>query len=80
VASNEISDRFLFKLFDKTGHKKGIRFFDRYQIGKELDLNIIQTDDIVDILASDGFVAKDEVFATKIRITAHRYYCYDRVW
>ena len=50
MASNEISDKFLLKLFDKTGDKKRIRFFDRYEIGKELDLNIIQTDDIVDIL------------------------------
>jgi hypothetical protein len=49
VESNEISHNFLLKLFGKTGHKKGIRFFDRYQIGKELDLNIIQTRDIVDI-------------------------------
>jgi len=69
VASNEISDKFLLKLFDKTGDKEGIRFFDRYQIGRELDLNLIQTDDIVDILTSDGFVAKDEVIGTKIRIT-----------
>jgi hypothetical protein len=32
-------------------------------------LNIIQTDDIIDILTSDGFVDKDEVIGTKIRIT-----------
>lgn len=44
MASNEISDKFLLKLFDKTGDKKRIRFFDGYEIGKELDLNIIQTD------------------------------------
>jgi hypothetical protein len=32
-------------------------------------LDKIQTDHIVDILASDGFVAKNEVIDTKIRIT-----------
>jgi hypothetical protein len=39
VSSNEISDKFFLKLFDKTGDKKRIRFFDRYEIGKNFFSN-----------------------------------------
>lgn len=72
MASNEISGKFLLKLFDKTGHKKGINFFDRYQIGKELDFNTIQIDDIVDVFALDGFVAKDEEIEDSSKMTKER--------
>ena len=68
--ANEMTNKFLLKLFEKTGDKEGVKFFDRYEIGQEVALlDKIQTDDIVDILASDGFVAKNEVIDTKIRIT-----------
>jgi hypothetical protein len=68
--ANEMTNNFLLKLFEKTGDKEGVRFFDRYEIGQEVALlDKIQTDHIVDILASDGFVAKNEVIDTKIRIT-----------
>ena len=67
---NETTGKFLLKLFEKTGDKEGIRFFDRYEIGQELALlDKIQTDHIVNILASDGFVAINEVIDSKIRIT-----------
>jgi hypothetical protein len=68
--SNEVFDRFLLKLFEKTADKGEISYFNRYEIGKELELlDKTEVDRIVKILVGDGFVADNEVTDSKIRIT-----------
>jgi hypothetical protein len=58
------------KLFEKTADKGEISYFNRYEIGKELELlDKTEVDRIVKILVSDGFVADNEVTDSKIRIT-----------
>jgi hypothetical protein len=36
--ANEMTGKFVLKLFEKTGDKEGVRFFDRYEIGQEVAL------------------------------------------
>ena len=68
--SNEIFDKFLLKLFEKTADEVKISYFNRYEIGKELGLlDKTEVDRIVKILVGDGFVADNEVSDFKIRIT-----------
>jgi hypothetical protein len=68
--SNEIFDKFLLKLFEKTADEGKISYFNRYEIGKELGLlDKTEVDRIVKILVGDGFVADNEVSDFKIRIT-----------
>jgi hypothetical protein len=68
--SNEVFDKFLLKLFEKTADKGEISYFNRYEIGKELELlDKTEVDRIVKILVGDGFVADNEVTDSKIRIT-----------
>jgi hypothetical protein len=68
--SNEVFDKFVLKLFEKTADKGEISYFNRYEIGKELGLlDKTEVDRIVKILVGDGFVADNEVTDSKIRIT-----------
>jgi len=68
--SNEVFDKFLLKLFEKTADKGEIGYYNRYEIGKELGLlDKTEVDRIVKILVGDGFVADNEVTDFKIRIT-----------
>jgi hypothetical protein len=68
--SNEVFDKFLLKLFEKTADEEKISYFNRYEIGKELGLlDKTEVDRIVKILVGDGFVADNEVSDFKIRIT-----------
>ncbi len=68
--SNEVFDKFLLKLFEKTADEGKISYFNRYEIGKELGLlDKTEVDRIVKILVGDGFVADNEVSDFKIRIT-----------
>jgi len=68
--SNEVFDKFLLKLFEKTADKCEIGYYNRYQIGKELGLlDKTEVDRIVRILVGDGFVADNEVTDFKIRVT-----------
>ena len=68
--SNEVFDKFLLKLFEKTADQGKISYFNRYEIGKELGLlDKSEVDRIVKILVGDGFVADYEVSDFKIRIT-----------
>ena len=68
--SNEVFDKFLLKLFEKTADEGKISYFNRYEIGKELELlDKTEVDRIVKILVGDGFVADNEVTDFKIRIT-----------
>ena len=68
--SNEVFDKFLLKLFEKTADQGKISYFNRYEIGKELGLlDKSEVDRIVKILVGDGFVADNEVSDFKIRIT-----------
>ena len=68
--SNEVFDKFLLKLFEKTADEGKISYFNKYEIGKELGLlDKTEVDRIVKILAGDGFVANNEVSDFKIRIT-----------
>lgn len=68
--SNEVFDKFLLKLFEKTADQGKISYFNRYEIGKELGLlDKSEVDRIVKILVGDGFVGDNEVSDFKIRIT-----------
>lgn len=68
--SNEVFDKFLLKLFEKTADQGKISYFNRYEIGKELGLlDKTEVDRIVKILVGDGFVGDNEVSDFKIRIT-----------
>ena len=67
--SNETADRFLLKLYEKTGHKEGLQSIDKYEIGEQIGLlDKIQTDHIVETLVKDGFVNWD-LSDSEIRIT-----------
>jgi predicted transcriptional regulator len=66
--SNETHDKFLLKLYEKTGDNE-IAYFDRYEIGEEIGLlDKVQTDHVVENLVKDGFV-NNEPQGSKIRIT-----------
>jgi hypothetical protein len=68
--SNEVFDKFVLKLFEKTADKGEISYYNRYEIGKELGLlDKTKVDRIVKILVGDGFVADNEVTDFKIQIT-----------
>ena len=68
--SNEVFDKFVLKLFEKTADKGEISYYNRYEIGKELGLlDKTEVDRIVKILVGDGFVADNEVTDFKIQIT-----------
>jgi hypothetical protein len=68
--SNEAFDKFLLKLFEKTADKVERSYFNKYEIGRELDLlDKREVDRIVKILLGDGFVANNEGTDSKIQIT-----------
>ncbi|HKQ21123.1 MAG TPA: hypothetical protein VJS91_03710 [Nitrososphaeraceae archaeon] len=68
--SNEVFDKFLLKLFEKTANKGQKFFFSKYDIGKEIGLfNPAEVDRIVEILEGDGYVLNSEVENAEIRIT-----------
>jgi len=68
--SNEVFDKFLLKLFERTADKGEISYFNKYDIGKELGfLEKAEIDRVVNILVGDGFIANNEVTDSKIRIT-----------
>ena len=52
-----IGDKFLLKLYEKTVND-GTETIDRYEIGKEVGLVDVQTDNIVKILVSQGYIKK----------------------
>lgn len=68
--SNEVFDKFLLKLFERTADKGEISNFNKYEIGKELGFTEkAEIDRVVNILVGDGFIANNEVTDSKIRIT-----------
>ena len=52
-----IGDKLLLKLYEKTVND-GVEAIDRYQVGKEVGLVDVQTDNIVKILISQGYIKK----------------------
>ena len=52
-----IGDKFLLKLYEKTVNN-GVESMDRYEIGKEVGLVDVQTDNIVNVLVSQGYIKK----------------------
>ena len=68
--SNEASDRFLLKLFEKTAGRGQKSYFSKYEIGKEIGLfDQAEVDRIAEILNGDGFVVNNEVEDSEIRLT-----------
>ena len=67
--SNEVFDKFLLKLSEKTADKGEITYFNKYEIGKEIGLlDKSEIDRIVKILLGDGFVANNEVLIQKFKL------------
>jgi hypothetical protein len=60
-----MSDEFLRKLFEMSGGE--YKIFDRYKVGREVDLSNSQTDDIVDDHHNMGLLKK--IRTTKILLT-----------
>ena len=68
--SNEVFDKFLLKLFEKTAVKDELTYFSMYEIGKEIGIyDESEINRIVKILHSDGFVANKKELDSEIRIT-----------
>jgi hypothetical protein len=68
--SNEVFDKFLLKLSEKTADKGERSYFNKYEIGRELGLlDKREVDSIVKILLGDRFVANNEGTDSKIQIT-----------
>jgi hypothetical protein len=68
--SNEVFDKFLLKLFEKTADKGESSYFNKYGIARELGLlDEREVDRIVKILLGDGFVANNEGNDLKIQVT-----------
>jgi len=68
--SNEVFDKFLLKLFEKTANKGQKFHFSKYEIGKEIGLfNQFEVDRIVENLEGNGYVLNNEVKSAEIRIT-----------
>jgi hypothetical protein len=67
--SNEVFDKFLLKLSEKTADKGESSYFNKYEIGRELGLlDKREVDSIVKILLGDGFVANNEVLIQKFKL------------
>jgi uncharacterized small protein (DUF1192 family) len=68
--SNEVFDKFLLKLFEKSAVKDELSYFNIYEIGKEIGiLDKSEINRIVRTLHSDGYVANKEAVDSEIRIT-----------
>jgi hypothetical protein len=52
-----IGDKFLLKLYEKTVNDE-VETIDRYEIGKEVGLVDVQTDNIVNVLVAQGYIKK----------------------
>ena len=61
-----IGDKFLLKLYEKTVND-GVEPIDRYEVGKEVGLVDVQTDNIVKVLASQGYIKK--IIGNKIQLS-----------
>jgi predicted transcriptional regulator len=66
MSEERIGDKFLRKLYEKTVNN-GVESIDRDEIGKEIGIINVQTDNLVDELTSEGFIKKTG--RTKIFIT-----------
>jgi len=68
--SNEVFDKFLLKLFEKSAVKDELSYFNIYEIGNEIGiLDKSEINRIVRTLHSDGYVANKEAVDSEIRIT-----------
>ena len=66
MSEERIGDKFLRKLYEKTVNN-GVESIDRDEIGKEIGIINVQTDNLVDELTSEGFIKKTG--RTKIFLT-----------
>jgi len=66
MSEERIGDKFLRKLYEKTVNN-GTESIQREEIGKEIGIINVQTDNLVDELTSEGFIIK--LGRNKIRLT-----------
>jgi predicted transcriptional regulator len=66
MSEERIGDKFLRKLYEKTG-SNGTANIDRAEIGKEIGIIDVQIDNLVDELASEGYIKK--VSRTNVYLT-----------
>jgi predicted transcriptional regulator len=66
VSEERIGDKFLRKLYEKTVNN-GLESIDKDEIGKEIGIIDVQMDNLVDELASEGYIKK--IGRTKIYLT-----------
>jgi predicted transcriptional regulator len=57
MSEERIGDKFLRKLYEKTG-SNGTANIDRVEIGKEIGIIDVQIDNLVDELTSEGYIKK----------------------
>ena len=57
MSEERIGDKFLRKLYEKTG-SNGTVNIDRAEIGKEIGIIDVQIDNLVDELTSEGYIKK----------------------
>jgi hypothetical protein len=61
-----IGDKFLLKLYEKTVNDE-VETIDRYEIGKEVGLVDVRTDNIVNVLVAQGYIKK--ISSNKIQLS-----------
>ena len=61
-----IGDKFLLKLYEKTVND-AVQTVDRYEIGKEVGLIDVQTDNVVNVLVAQGYIKK--ISGNKIQLS-----------
>jgi hypothetical protein len=61
-----IGDKFLLKLYEKTVND-AVQTIDRYEIGKEVGLIDVQTDNVVNVLVAQGYIKK--ISGNKIQLS-----------
>ena len=66
MSEERIGDKILRKLYEKTVNN-GIESIDKDEIGKEIGIIDVQMDNLVDELASEGYIKK--IGRTKIYLT-----------
>jgi predicted transcriptional regulator len=66
MSEERIGDKILRKLYEKTVNN-GIESIDKDEIGKEIGIIGVQMDNLVDELASEGYIKK--IGRTKIYLT-----------
>lgn len=66
MSEERIGDKFLRKLYEKTVDN-GTESIDREEVGKEIGIIDMQTDNLVDELTSEGYIKK--IGRTKIYLT-----------